>query len=204
MNHCCTFTGAGRLAAEVGDLGDVQSQLGVLARVLVLHIFNDSLVSVVLGSDEPEIVQALSVSVTTTKHVESFLELTTLVDFLLREDSLVDPHATLKDVFLQLTETCRVLTLGPRRRVPVTRVREHSSNTVPHARANRVYPGLIVVFGVNRCTILGVRRNHLAVHNDTCADPLLILDVEQIEIVKLDPSLTIVTAVDEHEGAEHS
>lgn len=73
-----------------------------------------------------------------SENVESLFEITALCDFFLREDTFVDPHPTLKDVFLQLAEARRVLSLRSRRRVPITRVREHSGDAVTHAGANRV------------------------------------------------------------------
>jgi len=100
VHHACTEARARWLPGKVGDLLHVQSQFWVFARVLVLHLVNHSLVSVVLWFDQPQVIQVNFVTALSTKHVETFLKLLSFLDFFSCKHAVVNPHASEKLILI--------------------------------------------------------------------------------------------------------
>ena len=75
VDHRGTRSRARRLSSVVDYLLHIKSQLDIATCILVLDVVDHALVSVILRSDQPQIIEFLIIPVLPSEHVESFFEL---------------------------------------------------------------------------------------------------------------------------------
>ena len=73
-----------------------------------------------------------------------------------------------------------------------------------HPRSNSFLLRVIAILRVDRRAILLLLLNDFAVHDDSCLDPLVQLNIEQVEVVETNFPFTVVAAMEKHQTAHHS
>ena len=73
-----------------------------------------------------------------------------------------------------------------------------------HSRADYCNARIITVIRLNAPSVCLLGLKLFSVHDHSCLDPLLILNIEQIKVVQVDFTLGVVASVDKKKGSKCS
>ena len=156
MDHGCSNTRARWLAREVDDLLHIHRQLWVLLGELVFDLMDHPLVRVVLGLNQPEVIEGNIITSLPTKHVEALFDVEALGNLLSCVRAFMDPHAPA--VLIPVNEADiafradgdALIYLS----VAIGIVREYGDEAMALARTDCLQPRCITVLCLDRRAIL--------------------------------------------------